>query len=252
MVRFAGLLLGLQIATAAAQAPVLEVTDNDWQPWFFAGTASAPPGIAREIISDCAAQAGFQTNFRNYPIPRMWEYLRSGQIDLTVVSRKPEREEFLHYTSEPILRETYQPFVHRDSGITITGLKDFDGLRLGHLNGLLYSPEFLAYVKQREAAGTLDITTQNIANIRKLAGGQIDVFVNTKASMLWLARDAGLAGQIKALDLVIYGGDYFIVLSKASMRVADKPALVAQLDACLRRFKETGGYDALLRRYGIE
>lgn len=252
VIRLAGLLFGLQIAIAAAQVPVVEIADNDWQPWFFAGDPKAPPGLAKEILTECVAAAGYQASFRNYPIPRMWEYIRAGQIDLNVLSRKPEREEFLLYTGESILQESYQPFVRSDSDIRIAGIKDFDGLRLGHLNGLRYSPEFLAYVQAREAAGTLDITTQNISNIRKLAAGQIDIFVNTKASMLWLARDAGLGGRIKALDLVIAGGDYYVALSKASPRIADKPGFLGKLDSCLKDVKASGRYADLQRKYGIE
>lgn len=142
------------IGPARAETTPIVISDNDWKPWYFAGEVRDKAGFAKDVIRHCVGQTGCQSDFRHFPIARMKAMMKRGRMDASIFSFKPHRKSFLVYSKEPIFREIYVPFVRKDSGVTIKKLSDFDGLRIGHLNGLTYSREFLAYINKRRSNGT--------------------------------------------------------------------------------------------------
>lgn len=234
---------------AQAQGARVRVSDNDWPPYFFGAAPDSRPGAAKEVLTECLPRAGLPFTFLHYPLARMTANMQSGELDVAIYSRKQEREAFLHYGDEALFTEVYRPVVRSGSGIEIRTLADFDRLRLGHQAGLVYSEAFHRYVEARQRARTLDITTANESNIRKLAAGLIDVFVNIESTVLWDARRIDLASNIKVIDFDIQRADYFVALSRASSRIGDKVAFVASVDQCIRELKNDGRYDSIFARY---
>lgn len=241
--------VALDDGVAFAQGARVRVSDNDWPPYFFGGAPSGPPGVAKEILTMCLPRAGLPFAFQHFPLPRMTASMQSGALDVAIYSRKPERDAYLVYGSEPLFSETYRPIVRADSTIRIERISDFDRLRLGHQAGLVYSDDFFRYVQARQRAGTLDITTENESNIRKLAAGLIDVFVNIESAVRWDARRLDLADSLKVIEFDVQRADYFVTVSRASPRVGDKAAFVARVDDCIREIKADGRYESILARY---
>lgn len=167
------------------------VVENDWPPYYFGGSNGSHPGFAKELIKLCSPEGAIEPVFEFYPVKRMYSYLKKGEIDIAIFSYKKSREEFVVYGNEPIFTSGYRPIVLKESNITIKSLEDFDSLRLGHLAGLVYSPDYFEYIKKRMAENSLVTTTVGNASLRMLLEGIIDVFVDTSDTVLWRAKQAG-------------------------------------------------------------
>lgn len=234
--------------------PKIVLNDNDWPPFFFAGKTDAPPGLAKEILAICIPATGYEFEFRAHPIKRMRHAMEAGEIDINIYSHEKDRESFVIYGEEPLFFSEYRPVVRRSSTIQIHAIKDFDPLKLGHLNGLSYSPEFKAYVAKRRESGNLDVADTEESNLKKLLAGRIDVFVNSAPTVRWLAKVSGASQQIKVLDFAVKRADYFAAFSKASPRLStrEKNAFLLDLDACFRKVKDDGAYQKILAKYGLD
>ena len=234
----------------AEPVPIV-ISDNDWKPWYFAGEVRDKAGFAKDVIRHCVREAGHAPMFKHFPIARMKAMMKRGRMDASIFSFKPHRQSFLVYSQEPIFREIYVPFVRKNSDITIRRLDDFDHLRIGHLNGLSYSKEFLAYINRRRSSKTLDVTTSNEGNLRKLVTNKIDVFVDTISSVRWHAKEMGLGDQIRDLDYTVRRADYIFTLSRQSPTISDKVKFIAAFDSCVRSLKDTNGYQLMAKKYGM-
>lgn len=247
----AALLYPALLRTADAETLPILISDNDWKPWYFAGKNDDRSGFAKDIIRLCVRQSGYEARFRLYPIERMRAMMKNGRMDASIFSFKPHRKSFLIYSKEPLFRELYVPFVRANSTVEIKKISDFDNLRVGHLNGLTYSREFFAYIKQRRSSKTLDVTTSSEGNLRKLVTGKIDVFVDTISSVRWHAAEIGVSNQIRSVPHVIRSADYFFTLSRGSSVIRNKVEFIGDFDACVQRLKNSDQYRQMAAKYGM-
>ncbi len=255
MVKMRPLLLTLLLAVTpftATATDVVRVNNNDWPPYFFRGGPDTPKGLGKEILEHCLPKTGYEHRFFPMPIKRMWGAIQSGELDINIFSYRPDREPMLHYGKEPIFTASYRPVVRASSELSINSMQDFIGLRLGHLAGLKYSPEFRSFVEGKIQNGGVHVSNSNQAILRMLLAGRIDVFVNTTDTVLWNAKGLGVIDQVKILDFDIQSGDYFVTLSKRSDRIEDKQLFLQVVDACLRDLKKTGQYAEIANRYVLQ
>jgi len=233
----------------AVGAEVVRVNDNDWPPYFFSGNTDEPAGIGKELLERCLPNTGYKYEFNHLPIKRMWQGIQSGDLDINIFSHRPGRNQFLYYGKVPIYTASYRPIVRSKSPIEIGAIDDFDTLALGHLAGLKYSPDFLSYVEKRTENENIHVSNSNHSLMRMLLAGRIDVYVNTRDTVLWNAKRLGVSKEIKVLDYNIRSGDYYVTFSKQSPRVADKKAFLRLIDECLIDLKQSGQYAEILSRY---
>lgn len=237
---------------AGAQEPtILRIIENDWPPYYFENKPDSLPGFAREILNICLPQMGYQPEFTFYPVKRMYAYLEQGQLDIALFSYRKSREDLVYFGHEPLFVSGYRPVVRTGSGIRINTLSDFDDLKIGHLAGLKYSESFLGYIEKRGKESTLITSTTGDSCLRMLTEGIIDIFVDTEDTVRWRAKQMGLTGKIAILDYDIRTSPYFVTISKASPRIADKVVFLEQLDNCLRHIKTDGRYQEIASKYGL-
>lgn len=239
-------------AKSADEKPIV-LNDNDWPPFFFGGRDGGPHGAAKDMLEMCLPATGRRTVFRNFPIKRMRRDIESGDLDVNIYSYEKTRDSYVFFGTEPIFRSSYQPVVRADSTITINRISDFDALKLGHQEGLSYSPAFKAYVEGRAKAGTLDTSDSEESNFKKLLAGRFDIYVSSTPTVLWLAKEQGLREHIKVLDFAIKRADYFITFSKTSkhLSTAQKKAFLGAVDDCVKQLKQDGTHANILESYGL-
>lgn len=243
------------LSTAGAtQKSVSEaiVIENDWPPYYFGKNRDTLPGFARELIEHCSSEAGIAPQFHFFPVKRMYSYLKKGEIDIAIFSYKKSREDFVYYGTESLFTSGYRPVVLKDSGITIEKMRDFDALKLGHLAGLIYSPDFLSYINQRKKNNTLITTTIGGATLKMLLEGIIDVYVDTRDTVLWRAKQEDVRDRLSIIDFDIKTSNYFLTISKNTQRIADPKSVLDRFDACIKSSKDNGSYSTIARKYGIE
>lgn len=235
-------------SSSADEADTLKISENDWPPYFFAGKADSPEGIAKELLKMCISDTGYAYKFNFYPVNRMYSYLEDGKIDIAVFSYKKDREAFLIYGKEPIFSSGYSPFVLASGNIRISSIKDFDNLRIGHLAGLKYSESFLKYIESRK---DIVVTTVGDSCLKMLLSGIIDVFVDTKDTVLWRAKQMNVSDKIRVSGFEIQSSDYFVTVSKKSAVINDGEDLLKRIDRCLKAAKSDGRYAKIFDKYGI-
>ena len=243
-------ILSFRVAEAGEQGS-LRIIENDWPPYYFKNKSDKLPGFARELLSICISRLGYRAEFTFYPVKRMYAYLERGELDISIFSHKKSREDLVHFGHEPLFVSGYRPVVRSGSGIGILSLADFDDLKIGHLAGLRYSEAFLTYIDKRRKAGTLITGTTGDSCLRMLTENIIDIFVDSKNTVLWRAQQTGITEKITILDYDIQTSRYFVTVSKASPRIADKPGFLEQMDDCLRVIKKDGRYREIARKYGL-
>ncbi len=244
-------LMVLPYSSPAEESRIVNIIENDWPPFYFAGKPESK-GMARELLEMCIPKTGFDYKFTFYPVKRMYAYLEKGEIDVAVFSYKTSRESFVIYGKEPIFSSGYRPVVRAGENIEIRSIRDFDDLRVGHLIGLKYSEKFLAYIEKREKAGTLVTATAGNSCIRMLLAGMIDVFVDTRETILWRAKQLNALDKIRIVDLDIRSRDYFVTLSKNTKIVKDGNRFLKEIDQCLGTAKKDGEYDDIAAKYGLK
>lgn len=236
-------------AQAARQQQPLVINDPEWPPYFFAGLPDHPPGLMKEILSQCFTKLQIPFEFKFQPIERMQVGIEQGTLDLNIFSYKKEREKIVQFGKDVMFTSAYRPIIRADSDITIKNINDFDRHRLGHTIGLRYSKEFYDYILKRKSAHTLDESSKEEFNIRKLDAKRIDIFVSTDSTILYVARRIGLLDKIKLLDYEIQKADYFIAISKNSPRIPDRTRLINQLEECIRDLRKSGNMCELYKKY---
>lgn len=239
------LLSGTTVATEVI------VNDPDWPPYFFKGESYQPVGFAKEVLKTCIAKTQYDAKFVYHPIKRMRDYIEKGKLDIHVYSYKESRESFLVFGKEPIFNSSYRPFINTKAPFEIHNFNDFNGLRIGHLQGLKYSNDYLHYLENQMRAGYVRSVTTNIDLITLLHEKKIDVFVNTVDTVYWLATTLGMRDHIKAVDFDIQTKDYFVTVSKRSSAISDKRAFLNTLDDCIKTLKQNGDYVRIRTAYGM-
>ncbi len=246
---FSGLLALSGLALAQDKKPPIVINDPEWPPYFFAGRSDHPPGLMKEIFTQCFTRLQIPFEFKHQPIERMQVGMEQGTLDINLFSYKKEREKVVQFGKEVMLTSRYVPIVRADSNYSIKSINDFEPYRLGHTIGLRYSKEFYDYIQKRKAAQKLDESSKEEFNIRKLDAKRIDIFVSTDSTILYVAKRIGLIDKIKLMDFEIQKADYFIAVSKNSPRIPDRTTFITQVEECIRGMRKSGEACSLYQKY---
>lgn len=232
------------------RAPI-EINFPDFPPYYFKDAQGKRTGITTETLTLCLNEIKRPFVFIDLPIERMQISMQEGFIDIHTYSYSKGRESFVDYGHQELFRTEYRPFVLADSRIQIHSVTDFDKLRLGHIIGLRYSPEFMNYVEGRRKRKNIDEAANTEQNFRKLLAGRIDTFVNAVEPALYAAHRLGFSAQVKALDWVAHDGHYFTAVSKKSRHIPDRQIFLKELDGCILKMKQSGSFCAIYQSYGL-
>jgi polar amino acid transport system substrate-binding protein len=249
-IAFTGLMIlsGFSAQAQETRQPLV-INDPEWPPYFFAGRPDHPPGLMKEILTQCLTRMKIPFEFKFQPIERMQVGMEQGTVDFNLFSYKKEREKVVQFGKDVMLTSRYVPIARADSDVAIKNINDFDRYRLGHTIGLRYSQEFYDYILKRKAAQTLDESSKEEFNIRKLVAKRIDIFVSTDSTILYVARRIGLIDKIKILDFDVQKADYFIAISKKSPRIPDRTVFITQLEGCIRDMRKSGESCEIYKKY---
>ncbi len=240
-------LLATFVVVSGVAGQTLNVSSGSWPPYFV-----DERGFTRDLLVDCLGRQGYEINFAPIGIEEAYAGLRSGLLDGHVFSYREDREVFLDYGEEPLFHDAYHPIVVAGSAIEIRSIEEFEPWRLGHLKGLRYSEEYLAYVQERRAAGRLVEVEENQELFDLLFRGEIDVFVNLTSTTTWLSRQLGFRERIVILPFAVKSSDYFFAVSKRTRRISDPATFLTRLDRCLIDKREDGSYQDLVEEYGLD
>lgn len=233
----------LPVARGLASEPVVLVTAQ--YPPFSYEEDGQQKGLAVDLVREAFARMRQPLRIEFVPFARAIEMVKSGEADgIFPFALSEDRKVFALFSSEKLLVDPGSLFVRADSTITFDG--DYAKLSpytIGMQRGTNHGPAFM------QALSTYNIKTDPAENqernITKLVAGRFDIAVGPRLVVLYAARQAGKAGEIKLLYSGVSEGFAYLGVS----RLRNREALLQQFDQTLRRMRQDGSYEKIVRAY---
>lgn len=192
-----------------------------------------PAGASIRYFESIAKEMGYDVEWTEpLPFPRLIYYLQEGTVDGSlVITKNPEREEFLHYP-ERAYHSIQTVFVLRKDNKLgkIESIADVRGYRVGFLQGGNLT-EFVRENMDKLKMEFIPGSNWTKSNLLKLINGRLDaVYDLNESTMLYEAKILGIQDQIKIIPLPEPPGHLFAVFSKKSEKgqtLAEKYTRVA-------------------------
>lgn len=219
------------IASAQTLKP-LTVVDFVHPPLAYLEAATNEPrGAEIDFYSALLEDIGYQPEFVFVPFPRVIEMIKSGDADMgPVLVRSAERDEFAHFSAEPVLTLTPVLVVRVENPLKrLNSPADLAGMKIGASLGVTV-PSFFA----NAGLPAFDLATgDNLTekNLRKLKGKRFDAFIDVNPlNVMMAAKALGVDKDIRLIDIPGGSTHYFVILSKKSTKAAE---LLADINAAL-------------------
>lgn len=205
-----------------------------------------PSGILVDVVTEAFRRTGHQFEIQLMPWARCLAEIRSGRVDgIFSVFQLPDRNEFLTYTSIPIINQVLAFFVPADSDLKFGGdIAQLQGFRIGTIRGTSYGTK----VDSALNAGVWStvVETNNIDSlVGMLALKRIDLAVGYRHVVLEAARKKGYLGKIKELSPSIDVIPSYLAFTKQR----DYSEVVASFDRALTSMKNDQSFRAIYEKY---
>lgn len=201
-------------------------------------------GIGTELVTEAFARLGQPIEIQIFPGARALNMLQEGEADaLFALAKTPEREAFAVYPTEPIIDQPVSLFVRQDSTIVFNGdLKTLSPYRIGIIQGGRFSPEFEAAMKNN-LFPKLEQVNEYRQNVLKLVDQRIDIWVGSRISVLFAAKELGHQNDIKELQPALTASSpAYLAIS----RKGKAAAMAAKVDDVLKAMRQDGTYDKIV------
>jgi polar amino acid transport system substrate-binding protein len=246
---------GTPAASPAAAAPelqdgVLQIgSDIAYAPieFYEEGTQNAV-GLDIDLANALGEELGVTAEFTNSVFDGLITSLQSQRFDvimsaMTVTDERSKEIDFIPYFSAGT-----DILVAAGNPKNIKGVEDLSGLTAAAESGTIQEQQLKTENDNLKAAGKPEINVlifdQNPLAVEQLGIGRADAVL---ADSPVVANDARLSdGKLEALGLALESAPYGIGVRK------DSPELKAALEGALQKVMESGKYDEILTKWGLE
>ncbi len=238
---FLGLIFSVPVFAEKQQITILTA---EWSPYNSEQLPSG--GFLSEIVTTALARAGYQTTLEFLPWKRALKLTQIGKADALIgASYTKERVIYFSYPNYS-WKTSGQFFAHKNHQFKYKKVEDLCPAKLGVFSG---SP----YIEAFNAIKCFDI--QPVAtiqqNIKKLLSKRIDIFIETKESVLFYLKTEfpERIDEIVALSPSFKTDEIYVVFSK---KLQNYQKVQADFDAEIKTMQADGSYSAILKKHGIE
>jgi len=169
-------------------------------------------GMDIEIIELVCKKAGIKYEILFLPFARALEDMKYKKADcIFSLLKKPEREEYLYYSSIPLYVGTNRLFAIKDYYGDIKTYNDLNGKKVGVVRGNSYGKKF-----DENAKIERDPSTDQKMLFNKLVAGRSDIVITTEEVGFYYIKR--LKGKVRPLTLVTSKEDYYIAFSNKELR----------------------------------
>jgi polar amino acid transport system substrate-binding protein len=222
----------------AAVAETINITTEEYPP-FNMTVDGKIVGIATEIVHELFRRAGVKYEISLYPWKRAFEMAKT-RPDHAVYSttRTPDRENHFKWVG-PLVQQEWVFFAKAERGLEISSLADVKGHRIGGYQG----DSLAEFLQKFDSSFTLDLTTDDELNAKKLSTGRIDLWAVGSQKGAYIAKPLGITGLENVFTFKA-GSEMYLAFN---FQTSD--ALIDQLQATLSEMREDGTVDALYANY---
>ncbi len=241
------------VLTVSAAQKVVIVGDADYAPYTFMNGGKMD-GIYVQILQKIFPQMdGYDIEFKLIPWKRGLALLEKGTaFGIVPPYYRPDQRPWMKPYSAPILKEEVAVFCNNKAmnKPRNTFPEDYYGLTFG--NNLGYASGGKKFM-DAAAAGkiTLDESKGTESNIKKLATGRVDCYINDKQAVNWTIKQLESSGNLKGKasdikeSMVIGGEDAFIGFSDK----VDAADFVKKFNALLETMKSSGELEKIVNSF---
>ncbi|MFS2156539.1 substrate-binding periplasmic protein [Pseudomonas sp. Pseusp122] len=194
-------------------------------------------GMAAEVVRETFKRAGIRYSMTlRFPWERIYNLAREQPgYGVFSTARLPEREKLFKWVG-PVGHYEWTLLARADSPITLTSLEQAKSYRIGAYKGDAIGERLLA----QGLNPILALRDQD--NVKKLQGGQIDLWATSDPAGPYLARLEGVGGLKTVLRF--NSAQLYLALNKAT-----PDAVVTRLQQALDQLRAEGFVDKAAARY---
>ncbi len=215
----------------------LKMGGTEWSPYM--GSELQHHGIAAQIVTQIFSQTGHQVEFKFFPWKRTQVLVKTGQLDgLAIAWFTKERAETMVY-SKPYIRTAIVLIKRKDDPFAYNGIQDLDGKNIGVIMGYGYLKKIQSSKIQKSFVKTLE------QNLRKLAGGRIDLTMEEKinAQITIASMPREIQAALTIIENPFETKELHITLSK---NIPQHQALLDNFNRVLAAMIKDGRYQRML------
>ncbi len=242
---FSRILLACAFATAGVVlADTIKLVTFEYPPYEYTENGEVK-GMAVDIVREAFSLMNHAVSIEVLPWTRCQVLFERGEVDgIFTFFQNEERQAFALFSREIVVTQTIALWVLKDSKIEFNGdLTRLQSYNFGITPKTSYGERFDTAIKygllHTEAAASIE------SNIRKLVNGRIDIWVSNRDGALHELKRLGLSGQVRELKHPIQVVPAFVGFSRLRKHAALRDAF----DQAVATLKQTGAYDAILRKY---
>ena len=240
--------------SSLASARSLTVSAPDWPPFYIHEDNSKGKGMAWEILEICASRIDKNAVFDMYPIRRMFKYMERGELDVNLMSFKPDRAKTLDYGKELVFENQYDVWARASLKKPIKSIADLNNLSIAQMVGLRPSDEFRSWfdnrLKSNSPIETLQLNHPEQV-FEMLAHDRIDATVISSQEARWRTKRMGISSKVKDTGFSLKSHSYFVVIAKESPLYKQDPGILGRMDQCVRDLKANGTWARLKAHYDL-
>ncbi len=204
-------------------------------------------GLTIDIVKEACTRLGLEPTIRREPWKRALQSVELGKRDgIIAPAYTEERSAFLYYPSESLGASIKVVFVIlKGSGVTVTGLDDLKGKKLGIVSGYTYGAEF-DHADELKEHVTIIETRDETQLLRMFDAGRMDVIVTREIPFRYLAKQLGLHNRFEIAH-VLSEKELYVAFSKA---LGERTASFAEeFGNVLADMKAEGAIEDILNTY---
>lgn len=233
----------LCVATTAASAEAVRITNGEWPP--FTSEHLPHNGPLSRIVREAFALEGVQVEYGYFPWKRAYEYARGGKWDGSIGWAPSAKHQQDFYLSNPVIRVRKALYYLKSTPFDWLSIDDLGKWRLGATAGYSYGSEW----DQAATLGRIhvDEVVTDEQSIRKLLLGRVDVVameVDVANYLMSTQLSASDAALIRVHRKTLVETPICLVLPRQVERSSE---LLARFNRGLQRLKESGRLEGYLR-----
>lgn len=222
-------------------------------------------GIDIDIATLIFNKMGIPVDFQIHPWKRAWKKAETGKADAILsTSRKEKRKPYLWYPEEDMWVSAFGFLVQKEKKQPgFQGYKTAvdNKLKIGIVNGNSYHKSFWNAFPYKNGAKTFqgDLAASKLnqqlegvnkfdLNIKKLAGGRIDLVISDKIVGLYTAKLLGVRDKLDYYDPPLYSKGYPMPFIKKSA-YPDIKNIAVKFEKELKALKQTDQYQAIFDKW---
>lgn len=199
-------------------------------------------GLLIELVDAVGQQAGLGFSHHAYPWARAQAMVRQGSLDGVCTTITDERRDYLLFCETPLI-SLHFGISHRVDDARVAGLRslvDLRALRQGNYRGS-------GYAQQHLELDRLQIDHDPDSVLRRIAAGELDVFVDAELNSRHRIRALGLQTRLAYTPAGFLPPSAYCLGLRRSHPEAG--ALITRLESAIRQVRGSGKLEAVASAY---